>query len=124
MTQFYLKYPTVNKIIIIGNQFPLLFCIVKVGLKFTCWSFVSLDLQKKLPAIKVALWNVCLISRISLSLCSQSILPDAIAGVVHNAPALDTQWIETTSKKAALKLEKLDTDLKNYKSNSIKESIR
>lgn len=27
-------------------------------------------------------------------------------------------------KKAALKLEKLDTDLKNYKANSIKESIR
>ena len=34
------------------------------------------------------------------------------------------EWIETRSKKAALKLEKLDTDLKNYKSNSIKESIR
>ncbi len=55
---------------------------------------------------------------------SSSILPDAVAGVVHNVPALDTQWIETTAKKAALKLEKLDTDLKNYKSNSIKESIR
>lgn len=55
---------------------------------------------------------------------SQSILPDAIAGVVHNVPALDAQWIEHTSKKGALKLEKLDTDLKNYKSNSIKESIR
>lgn len=51
-------------------------------------------------------------------------LPDAIAGAVTNVPALDTQWIETTAKKAALKLEKLDTDLKNYKSNSIKESIR
>lgn len=38
--------------------------------------------------------------------------------------AVDTQWVEVTSKKAALKLEKLDTDLKNYKSNSIKESIR
>ncbi|XP_054164018.1 COP9 signalosome complex subunit 1-like [Oppia nitens] len=37
---------------------------------------------------------------------------------------LDTNWIETKTKKAALKLEKLDTDLKNYKSNSIKESIR
>lgn len=33
-------------------------------------------------------------------------------------------WIESKNKKAALKLEKLDTDLKNYKSNSIKESIR
>ncbi|XP_030840647.1 COP9 signalosome complex subunit 1 isoform X2 [Strongylocentrotus purpuratus] len=53
-----------------------------------------------------------------------SVLPDAVAGVVHNIPSLDTQWIETTNKKAALKLEKLDTDLKNYKSNSIKESIR
>lgn len=37
---------------------------------------------------------------------------------------LDTQWIEQRSKKAQLKLEKLDADLKNYKSNSIKESIR
>ena len=34
------------------------------------------------------------------------------------------EWIEVRTKKAALKLEKLDTDLKNYKSNSIKESIR
>ncbi|KAK3091694.1 hypothetical protein FSP39_021926 [Pinctada imbricata] len=55
---------------------------------------------------------------------SSSSLPDAVAGAVHSVPPLDTQWIETTSKKAALKLEKLDTDLKNYKSNSIKESIR
>lgn len=39
-------------------------------------------------------------------------------------PAFDAVWIETKSKKAALKLEKLDNDLKNYKSNSIKESIR
>lgn len=37
---------------------------------------------------------------------------------------LDTVWVEQKGKKAALKLEKLDTDLKNYKSNSIKESIR
>lgn len=36
----------------------------------------------------------------------------------------DISWIETTNKKAAVKLEHLDTDLKNYKSNSIKESIR
>jgi len=39
-------------------------------------------------------------------------------------PQLDQQWIEQKSKKATLKLEKLDADLKNYKSNSIKESIR
>jgi COP9 signalosome complex subunit 1 len=55
---------------------------------------------------------------------SQSRLPDAVSGAVHSMPALDTQWIETTSKKMALRLEKLDMDLKNYKSNSIKESIR
>lgn len=39
-------------------------------------------------------------------------------------PTAYREWIETKNKKAALKLEKLDTDLKNYKSNSIKESIR
>ena len=33
---------------------------------------------------------------------------------------MDSVWVETVNKKAALKLEKLDTDLKNYKSNSIK----
>lgn len=55
---------------------------------------------------------------------SQTRLPDAVSGTVHSMPALDTQWIEMTSKKMALRLEKLDTDLKNYKSNSIKESIR
>lgn len=36
----------------------------------------------------------------------------------------DENWVESESKKAAIKLEHLDTDLKNYKSNSIKESIR
>lgn len=56
--------------------------------------------------------------------CRNSSLPDAVAGAVHNIPPIDPQFIETTAKKAALKLEKLDTDLKNYKSNSIKESIR
>ena len=57
---------------------------------------------------------------------SLSFLPDAVAGFVQNfnVPALDTVWIESTTKTAAHILEKLDTDLKNYKSNSIKESIR
>lgn len=62
-------------------------------------------------------------------------LPDVAAGGVA-APATssagpgavlpvpDLQWIEAKSKKATLKLEKLDTDLKNSKVNSIKESIR
>jgi len=46
-------------------------------------------------------------------------LPDALA-----LPAVDSQWVDATLKKAAIKLQTLDMDLKNYKSNSIKESIR
>ena len=38
--------------------------------------------------------------------------------------AYDTNWVEQTSKKAALKLEKLDSDLKSAKSLSIKDCIR
>jgi len=45
------------------------------------------------------------------------------ASPVGNAASV-REWIDVRNKKAALKLEKLDTDLKNYKSNSIKESIR
>ena len=39
-------------------------------------------------------------------------------------PALDLNWLDSRNKKFQTKLEKLDNDLKNYKSNSIKESIR
>jgi len=38
--------------------------------------------------------------------------------------AIDQQWIEMKNKRAQLKLEKLDNDLKSFKSHSIKESIR
>lgn len=52
-------------------------------------------------------------------------LPDiAVQSTSQDVPAIDNLWMETRAKKAALKLEKLDNDLKNYKSNSIKESIR
>ena len=44
--------------------------------------------------------------------------PDTVIG------PLDSAWIEMRNKKAQLRLEKLDSDLKSYKSNSIKESIR
>ncbi|KAM3860156.1 COP9 signalosome complex subunit 1 isoform 2-T2 [Diretmus argenteus] len=53
--------------------------------------------------------------------------PDGMAEAAAAAadpPPLDKAWAESTRKKALLKLEKLDTDLKNYKGNSIKESIR
>lgn len=42
-----------------------------------------------------------------------------MASPVGNAASV-REWIDIRNKKAALKLEKLDTDLKNYKSNSIK----
>lgn len=55
-------------------------------------------------------------------------LPDiAMAQSSNNSqdiPPYDAMWVEQKTKKAALKLEKLDNDLKNSKSNSIKESIR
>lgn len=61
-------------------------------------------------------------------------LPDVAAAAVaaggsmqstsQDIPAFDPSWIETQSKKAAHILEKLDNDLKNYRTNSIKESIR
>ncbi|CAF0723936.1 unnamed protein product [Brachionus calyciflorus] len=39
-------------------------------------------------------------------------------------PSYDSNWVETTNKKSALKLEKLDTDLKSAKSLSFKDCIR
>ena len=36
----------------------------------------------------------------------------------------DPSWVEKTQRNFAQKLEKLDTDLKNFRSNSIKDSIR
>jgi COP9 signalosome complex subunit 1 len=65
-----------------------------------------------------------------LCLFHRAPLPDVMAGAGGagaapvDLPQIDMSWIEQKSKKAAMKLEKLDADLKNYKSNSIKESIR
>lgn len=39
-------------------------------------------------------------------------------------PTFDNKWVDSKSKSAALILEKLDNDLKTYKGNSIKESVR
>lgn len=36
----------------------------------------------------------------------------------------DAQWEESTRRKGTILLDQLDTELKNYKANSIKESIR
>nr|CAD7592976.1 unnamed protein product [Timema genevievae] len=60
----------------------------------------------------------------ALKMAVTYIMDIASGGAQQDLPTLDLMWVESKSKKAALKLEKLDTDLKNYKSNSIKESIR
>lgn len=55
---------------------------------------------------------------------SMSVPDVAATSTSQDIPVIDNLWMETRSKKAAFKLEKLDNDLKSYKSNSIKESIR
>jgi len=65
---------------------------------------------------------------LSLRSANSQNLPDVAGGGAQSSsqdlPVLDVNWVETKSKKAAHKLEKLDNDLRNYRSNSIKESIR
>lgn len=39
-------------------------------------------------------------------------------------PQADNSWVDTKTKQAGLRFERLDTDLKNYRCNAIKESIR
>lgn len=46
------------------------------------------------------------------------------ANMPSDGVVLDVSWIEQTTKHAETLLEKLDADLKNFKSNAIKESIR
>eukprot|EP00112_Aurelia_sp_Birch-Aquarium-sp1_P001823 Seg1198.3 transcript_id=Seg1198.3/GoldUCD/mRNA.D3Y31 product="COP9 signalosome complex subunit 1" protein_id=Seg1198.3/GoldUCD/D3Y31 len=50
--------------------------------------------------------------------------PATVAEGQGYAPQIDQNWLDTTEKRAQTKLETLETDLKFYKSNSIKESIR
>lgn len=89
----------------------------------------------RLEALKMAItyvtttYNVTLYQnlhkRVSNLNAASAQLPDiAVQSTSQDIPPFDPIWIETKNKKAALKLEKLDNDLKNYKSNSIKESIR
>lgn len=88
----------------------------------------------RLEALKMAInyvtttYNVTLYQHLHKKLAdmsSGSTLPDVAAqSSSQDIPSFDQAWVETKSKKSALKLEKLDCDLKNYRANSIKESIR
>ena len=60
-----------------------------------------------------------------LSAAQASARNDHLNMTANNALSIAAkEWVNIRTKKGALTLEKLDTDLKNYKSNSIKESIR
>ncbi|XP_011503070.1 PREDICTED: COP9 signalosome complex subunit 1 [Ceratosolen solmsi marchali] len=88
----------------------------------------------RIEALKMAITYVMTTYNVSLYLIlhkklAQALsapgLPDVAAqSTSQDIPIVDQIWVDSRSKKAALKLEKFDTDLKNYKSNSIKESIR
>lgn len=88
----------------------------------------------RIEALKMAITYVMTTYNVSLYLVlhkklAQALnapgLPDVAAqSTSQDIPTVDQAWVDSRSKKAALKLEKFDNDLKNYKSNSIKESIR
>lgn len=100
----------------------------------------------RLEALKMAInyvmstYNVTLYQHLHKKLAQAATvsggpLPDVAAGALgigagsshtmsQDIPPFDSNWIEARNKKGAHKLEKLDNDLKNYKMNSIKESIR
>ncbi|OXU28202.1 hypothetical protein TSAR_008335 [Trichomalopsis sarcophagae] len=88
----------------------------------------------RIEALKMAITYVMTTFNVSLYLillkkAAQALstpgLPDVAAqSTTQEIFTIDQMWVDTRSKKAAMKLEKFDTDLKNYKSNSIKESIR
>ncbi|CAB4013176.1 COP9 signalosome complex subunit 1 [Paramuricea clavata] len=79
----------------------------------------------ELDALKLAhdnvkqTFNTKLYAQIAIKLGEAS----SRAGEAENSQ-MDVNWIEATNKKAAVKLEHLDTDLKTHKANTIKESIR
>lgn len=88
----------------------------------------------RLEALKIAInhvlttYNVNMYQQLHKKLAEHTTgaqLPDIAAQTsAQDIPPFDTAWMDAKNKKGALKLEKLDNDLKNYKSNSIKESIR
>jgi len=87
-----------------------------------CLQLRTESLRMALNYVKDSTYNVNIYTQIYRKLADtiamSGVNPESVIGPI------DATWIETRTKKAALKLEKLDTDLKNYKSNSIKESIR
>ncbi|CAI2732173.1 unnamed protein product [Schistosoma spindalis] len=60
----------------------------------------------------------------SLTEASRNILTEVMSGKNEANLVYDAKWEESTRRKGVMLLEQLDTELKNHKANSIKESIR
>merc|ERR1719450_206741 len=84
----------------------------------------AMDALKMCAAAVRSTHNVDLYREVMTRLTELLNQEDGGAGASGQQPDLDNHWIETTSKRGIQKLDKLDQDLKTYKNNSIKESIR
>ncbi|TNN13221.1 COP9 signalosome complex subunit 1 isoform 3 [Schistosoma japonicum] len=60
----------------------------------------------------------------SLTEAARNVLTDVMSGKNEANLIYDAKWEESTRRKGVMLLEQLDTELKNHKANSIKESIR
>ncbi|KAK4468680.1 hypothetical protein MN116_007863 [Schistosoma mekongi] len=60
----------------------------------------------------------------SLTEAARNVLSDVMSGKNEANLIYDAKWEESTRRKGVMLLEQLDTELKNHKANSIKESIR
>lgn len=123
---YYVENPTIDLEVYIGSY---------VGLAKLSRLLYIADhcIHLRIEALKLAINYILTTYNVSLyqslykkyaEAAMSSELSDAGAQTGQDVPPYDASWIETKTKKSALKLEKLDNDLKNYKSNSIKESIR
>lgn len=81
----------------------------------------------RIDALKLALNYVLETYNTQLYVSIHKQLSDAfnkLSSQTITIPSYDSNWVESTNKKAALKLEKLDTDLKSAKSLAFKDCIR
>lgn len=79
-------------------------------------------LEQAMKYIKESTFNINAYTSIQNKLVS-ALMANGQSARIDQYP-VDAAWIEEKSKMSQIYFEKLDTDLKNYKTNSIKESIR
>ena len=88
-----------------------------------CPSFAMDALRMCAGAVK-STHNVDMYREIMTRLTETFNQEDGGASAPGQQPDIDNHWLDATTKRAIQKLDKLDQDLKTYKNNSIKESIR